>query len=86
MKVAVYLEEGFTQLIITPEDEPEKKALALIDGQKISVHRGEFYHCRGGWVVSKDSPSHSASMYASTNRNAVDSLIIVVEKTEEDAA
>lgn len=52
MKVAIYIESGVTQLVLTPESEWEKSVTAklLPDGeQTIRAYRGEFYECRGGW-------------------------------------
>lgn len=52
MKVAIYFENGVTQIVLTPEDNFEKASLEHLHRQdsKLSVHRGSFYHCQGGWV------------------------------------
>lgn len=51
MKIAFYVEDGLEQLVFTPETEHEKRLLGLLhDGSReLTVARGEFYECRGGW-------------------------------------
>jgi hypothetical protein len=52
MKVAIYIENGVTQLVLTPEGEWERevtKKLASDGDYDVTIHRGEFYECRGGW-------------------------------------
>ena len=52
MKTAIYITEGSTQVVLTPENEWEKQVIASIEqGQKsLSIYRGGFYECQGGWV------------------------------------
>jgi len=51
MKIAYYVEQGIEQLILTPENEGEKKMLAILDKpSNIEIHKGSFYHCQGGWT------------------------------------
>ena len=52
MKVAIWVENGMTQLVLTPENDWEKSVTRTVaDGdQKVQVMRGSFYECRGGWV------------------------------------
>ena len=52
MKTAIYIEDGITQIVLTPEPEYEKDVIKGL-GDKISrvqVFQGTFYDCRGGWV------------------------------------
>lgn len=51
MKVAVYIEGGVTQLVLTAESDWEKNAINSVDkgGQTLTVKRGQFYECQGGW-------------------------------------
>lgn len=55
MKIAIYIEDGTTQLVLTPENEWEKKVVNSIplDSSDISLLRGSFYECAGGWVRQK---------------------------------
>lgn len=52
MKTAIYIEDGRTQLVLTPESEWEKSVIRAIElgGQNVSIQRGSFYECQGGWV------------------------------------
>lgn len=52
MKIALYIEDGTEQIVLTPETATEKSIVGkLHDGQRrLSVHKGSFYECRGGWV------------------------------------
>jgi len=56
MKTAVYIEDGVTQIVLTPETEWEKKAISQLEQQKFQAQlfAGEFYDCRGGWVRQKE--------------------------------
>lgn len=52
MKIAFYTEDGLDQIVLTPETSHEKAMLGKLHsgGLDLSIHRGEFYACRGGWV------------------------------------
>lgn len=52
MKTAIYIEDGTVQLVITPESEFEKNAMATFHGKELTakLFSGSFYDCRGGWV------------------------------------
>lgn len=61
MKTAIYIDDGITQLVLTPQNEWEKNALAIIGSgeKKLSIHRGSFYACHGGWVRQGRSDDNS---------------------------
>jgi hypothetical protein len=52
MKIALYIEDGLEQIVLTPEGETEKAILGkLHDGSReLSIKQGEFYPCQGGWT------------------------------------
>lgn len=51
MKTAIYIEDGRTQIVLTPETDWERNACAgLKDGVQLDVKQGSFYHCQGGWI------------------------------------
>lgn len=52
MKIALYIEDGLEQIVLTPESDTEKNILGkLHDGTRsLSIKRGSFYGCQGGWV------------------------------------
>lgn len=52
MKIALYIQDGIEQIILTPEGDTERSILGkLHDGSReLSILRGSFFECRGGWV------------------------------------
>lgn len=52
MKSAIYLRDGRTQIVLTPESDMEMAALETISkgGPETFWHWGSFYDCRGGWT------------------------------------
>ncbi len=52
MKIALYIQDGLEQIVLTPEGKVETDILAkLHDGSRaLSIERGSFFECRGGWV------------------------------------
>lgn len=52
MRIALYIEDGLEQVVLTPETDTEKAILGkLHDGSRaLSIKRGGFYGCQGGWV------------------------------------
>ena len=52
MKTAIYIEDGVTQLVLTPESEYEKNIVHSFGKRldTVKVFEGTFYDCRGGWV------------------------------------
>lgn len=51
MKIALYIEDGVEQIVLTPGTETEKAILGkLASGDRqMTIYRGSFYECRGGW-------------------------------------
>lgn len=51
VKIALFIPEGVTQLVLTPETEHEKAVLNLLREHRGNVQwfSGEFYACQGGW-------------------------------------
>lgn len=51
MKTAIYIEDGDTQLVLTPENEWERNALKSLSQGDLDARwmHGEFYECSGGW-------------------------------------
>jgi len=52
MKTAIYVADGVTQLVITPETAFEKESVAQFEKKSLSVKimSGSFYECRGGYL------------------------------------
>lgn len=53
MKIALYIEDGREQIVLTPETDTEKTLLKLLGPDtrtvQIQAYRGGFYRCKGGW-------------------------------------
>lgn len=72
MKSAIYIEDGVTQIALTPENEWEKNALKMINSSaNVQSFWGGFYECRGGWF------RHNAENYPQ------DSLMFRIDKKTE---
>lgn len=79
MKIALYIEDGLEQVVLTPESETEKSILAKIhDGSReISLKRGSFFECQGGWM--RHGKQHFTSgMYSPSESKSDDSTMIVL--------
>lgn len=65
MKTAIYIEDGVSQLVLTPESEWEKSLIEKLGDKSLQakIMVGSFYDTRGGWI----SQSHysSGGMYGS---------------------
>lgn len=66
MKIALYIEDGLEQIVFTPESETEKGILGkLSDGSReLSIKKGGFYHCVGGWT--RESGDRDSTMVVLT--------------------
>lgn len=51
MKTAIYIEDGVTQLVLTPDNDFEKDVVSKIESgdSQVAIYRGGFYYCKGGW-------------------------------------
>lgn len=76
MKIALYIEDGLEQIVLTPESETEKLLLRKLDAadRDLTIHHGSFYECRGGWL------RHQASFHGTYDgeRKSDDSTMLVL--------
>lgn len=72
MKIALYIEDGLEQIVLTPQSDTEKGILGkLHDGSReMNIYRGSFYECQGGW----------------NRQGGDDKSSIIVLRKKEDAA
>lgn len=51
VKISIYIEQGVTQIVLTPESEWEKSVIRSVEENQtnLTIRRGQFYHCQGGW-------------------------------------
>lgn len=70
MKIALYIEDGFEQIVLTPQSETERSILdKMHDGSRsLELKRGSFYGCRGGWVRHRDVGDDSTIMVLRANQ------------------
>lgn len=83
MKIALYIEDGIEQLVLTPESEHERKMLSLLHDQSrtVSILRGAFYECRGGWVRQGDlAVSSHYDGYGRNPRKDDESTMLVLRR------
>jgi hypothetical protein len=84
MKIALYIEDGLEQIVLTPETETEKGIVKkLHDGSRdLSIKQGTFYECQGGWMRQGYAKQFSAygdpEEYQST-------MIVLRRKMEPEA-
>jgi hypothetical protein len=79
MKIALYIEDGLEQIVLTPQSPTEKGILNKLhdqqkSGRALSIHRGGFYECNGGWMRH----DHLASGGAYETEHGNDASTIVV--------
>lgn len=86
MKIALYIEDGLEQIVLTPESDTEKSILGkLHDGSRsLDIRRGKFYECQGGWVtqgsLSPDLEYGFSNLRRERDRD--ESTMIVLRTTE----
>jgi hypothetical protein len=52
MKIALYIEDGLEQIVLTPESDVEKGIVGKLtdDSRALRILKGSFYECAGGWL------------------------------------
>jgi hypothetical protein len=80
MKTAIYIEDGITQLIITPENDFEKNTLDMFKdkGLTVKIFSGSFYDCRGGWVRQNNYFQNLDNSYNSNDQ----SIMLRIDKKD----
>lgn len=83
MKIALYIEDGLEQIVLTPESDTEKSILAKLDdgSRKLSIKHGSFYACRGGWMRHKQS---SLSLYSQEREDDASTMIVLTATSGEN--
>lgn len=71
MRVALVIMDGHEQIVLTPDTALEKALLDRLDRDRVTIKRGSFYHCQGGWYRQS---------------NGDDSTILVLSKDKETDA
>ena len=64
MKIALYIQDGVTQIVLTPENDFEKSVVGkLATGVKATVKRGSFFKCQGGWYRYDEDSADDSVMF-----------------------
>ena len=86
MKIALYIEDGLEQIVLTPESETEKGILGkLHDGSReLSVLKGSFFDCKGGWT--RYTPNQTIYGYGVESERGGESTMIVLRAKQEQPA
>lgn len=77
MKIALYIEDGLEQIVLTPESETEKGILGkLHDGSRtLSVIKGSFYNCQGGYA--RYTPYWESHSYGGSSGSDSSTMIVL---------
>ncbi len=64
MKIALYIEDGLEQIVLTPQSDAEKRILAKMhdDRRKLDLFRGSFFECRAGFVRQGTSDEYESTI------------------------
>lgn len=71
MKIALYIEDGLEQIVLTPQTETERAILAKVDERSMEVKHGGFYECNGGWM------RHSPLDFSSTDTSNRSTILVL---------
>jgi hypothetical protein len=87
MKIALYIEHGLEQIVLKPESETEQAILGkLHDGSRsLSIKRGKFFECQGGWVTQGSLPDRIYDL-PEFRRDRDESTMIVLRPATEQSA
>lgn len=85
MKTAIYVEDGTTQVVLTPESDFEKDVLSKFEygAAKVNLFHGSFYDCRGGWV-RQSHYSPSSAIYGEGVRDDRSLILRLRDREEEE--
>jgi hypothetical protein len=90
VKTAMYIEDGVTQVVLTPTTDDEKAILALVEkaaeSGALSVYRGSFYECRGGWVRAQLGTPHIANQYLASQVDDRSLMLVVRNPRAKESA
>jgi hypothetical protein len=80
MKIALYIEDGLEQIVLTPESDTEKGILGkLHDGSRnMELKKGSFFRCQGGWMRHGIHEVHS--LYGRSESNDESTMIVLSVK------
>ena len=86
MKIALYIEDGLEQIVLTPESDTERGILGkLHDGSRaLSIKAGSFYECRGGYQRYAPSYMTDGVYFPSERKNDESTMIVLRALSSQD--
>ena len=86
MKIALYIEDGLEQIVLTPESDTEKGILGkLHDGSReLSIKSGSFYDCRGGYQRYARSYMTDGVYFPSERKNDESTMIVLRARASQE--
>ena len=60
MKIALYIEDGLEQIVLTPTTDVEKSLLAKLDNRSLTIRRGGFIPAKAGGCVTVPNTTTTA--------------------------
>ena len=77
MKIALYIEDGLEQIVLTPESETERAILNKLHDQKreLSIKKGSFWDVRGGY--KRYGVNYTSDIYGGIEQNAESTMIVL---------
>lgn len=87
MKVALYIEDGLEQIVLTGETDLERSILAKLSdaNRTLTIAHGSFYGCQGGWTRWSTDFNHGQRL-AGNRQDDRSTMIILRPKSPEEAA
>lgn len=78
MKTTIVIQEGITQIVLTPETDQEKSILNMINNKGVEtvMKVGNFCDCAGGWI------RYYGFQYNDWDKEKIDSLMLVLKEKE----
>ncbi len=70
MQSALVITDGLEQFVLTPETEAEKMLVKMLTStglRDMTIHRGSFYECKGGWY--RQGPSDDSAIICLRPKN-----------------
>lgn len=72
MRIAIVIEDGRKQIVLTPETDHETACLEGLhdNGAGLRIHKGHYYHCRGGWTRQGNEFEKDSTILVLVNKTA----------------
>lgn len=82
MKIALYIEDGLEQIVLTPESKTEEAILGkLHDGSRhLEIKKGSFFQCQGGWMRHGVHGVHT--LYGHSEENDESTMLVLTPRAD----